>query len=109
VFVFKAEDGIGDWSVTGVQTCALPILFRLVARASCQPGPRCRESRALPIGCPGWQEALATRRNMRCTMSLATTSSIPSALSCTKIGRASCRERVEVQVEEQREENKAVR
>src|SRR5262249_59709541 len=24
-FVFKAEDGIRDWSVTGVQTCALPI------------------------------------------------------------------------------------
>src|SRR5262249_57445529 len=24
-FFFKAEDGIGDWSVTGVQTCALPI------------------------------------------------------------------------------------
>src|SRR5262249_56946316 len=25
VFVFQAEDGIRDWSVTGVQTCALPI------------------------------------------------------------------------------------
>src|SRR3989339_331354 len=24
-FFFQAEDGIGDWSVTGVQTCALPI------------------------------------------------------------------------------------
>src|SRR5438093_4018810 len=24
-FVFQAEDGIRDWSVTGVQTCALPI------------------------------------------------------------------------------------
>src|SRR3989339_1843400 len=23
--VFQAEDGIRDWSVTGVQTCALPI------------------------------------------------------------------------------------
>src|SRR5262249_55999266 len=22
-----AEDGIGDWAVTGVQTCALPIFF----------------------------------------------------------------------------------
>src|SRR5437016_6537927 len=27
-FFFQAEDGIRDWSVTGVQTCALPI-FRL--------------------------------------------------------------------------------
>src|SRR5258706_6912293 len=25
IFVFQAEDGIRDWSVTGVQTCALPI------------------------------------------------------------------------------------
>src|SRR5258706_12037958 len=28
VFFFQAEDGIRDWSVTGVQTCALPILSR---------------------------------------------------------------------------------
>src|SRR5258706_8410310 len=27
-FFFQAEDGIRDWSVTGVQTCALPILNR---------------------------------------------------------------------------------
>src|SRR5438093_7878749 len=26
-FFFQAEDGIRDWSVTGVQTCALPIFF----------------------------------------------------------------------------------
>src|SRR5256885_12206854 len=30
-FVFQAEDGIRDYKVTGVQTCALPILH-LVAR-----------------------------------------------------------------------------
>src|SRR5438093_8222321 len=27
LFFFQAEDGIRDWSVTGVQTCALPILL----------------------------------------------------------------------------------
>ena len=27
-FFFQAEDGIRDWSVTGVQTCALPICGR---------------------------------------------------------------------------------
>src|SRR5437016_9031413 len=27
VFFFQAEDGIRDWSVTGVQTCALPIFI----------------------------------------------------------------------------------
>src|SRR5438093_7418584 len=26
-FFFQAEDGIRDWSATGVQTCALPISF----------------------------------------------------------------------------------
>src|ERR1019366_3407038 len=26
-YFFQAEDGIRDWSVTGVQTCALPILI----------------------------------------------------------------------------------
>src|SRR5258706_15681271 len=26
-FFFQGEDGIRDWSVTGVQTCALPIYF----------------------------------------------------------------------------------
>ena len=29
IFFFQAEDGIRDWSVTGVQTCALPISVRL--------------------------------------------------------------------------------
>ena len=31
VFFFQAEDGIRDWSVTGVQTCALPILKRIAS------------------------------------------------------------------------------
>src|SRR5258706_6212452 len=29
-FFFQAEDGIRDWSVTGVQTCALPISPRMM-------------------------------------------------------------------------------
>src|SRR5437016_5388054 len=29
LFFFQAEDGIRDWSVTGVQTCALPICVAL--------------------------------------------------------------------------------
>src|SRR5262249_59109885 len=29
-FFFQAEDGIRDWSVTGVQTCALPISVFLI-------------------------------------------------------------------------------
>src|SRR5215213_11955737 len=37
-FFFQAEDGIRDWSVTGVQTCALPILALL--RVRLRRGPR---------------------------------------------------------------------
>src|SRR5256886_7538887 len=38
-FFFQAEDGIRDLTVTGVQTCALPILFpRLRAGAGRRPG-----------------------------------------------------------------------
>src|SRR5215213_8886940 len=33
-FFFQAEDGIRDWSVTGVQTCALPISRRLLLEGS---------------------------------------------------------------------------
>src|SRR5262249_59107978 len=46
VFFFQAEDGIRDWSVTGVQTCALPIwkkvtanIFRCFSHSS-KPGHR---------------------------------------------------------------------
>src|SRR5688500_20173124 len=31
-FFFQAEDGIRDYKVTGVQTCALPISRRMAAR-----------------------------------------------------------------------------
>ena len=34
-FFFQAEDGIRDWSVTGVQTCALPILEPHHLAAAC--------------------------------------------------------------------------
>src|SRR5690606_39544625 len=34
VCFFQAEDGIRDFHVTGVQTCALPILFKLIQEES---------------------------------------------------------------------------
>ena len=34
IFFFQAEDGIRDWSVTGVQTCALPILDKKRSRCT---------------------------------------------------------------------------
>src|SRR5256885_11120824 len=33
-FFFQAEDGIRDYKVTGVQTCALPISVRLTLRCA---------------------------------------------------------------------------
>src|SRR2546430_10706367 len=33
-FFFQAEDGIRDLTVTGVQTCGLPILYKLLARVA---------------------------------------------------------------------------
>src|SRR5690606_39468801 len=37
-FFFQAEDGIRDFHVTGIQTCALPILSTAAVRASNQTG-----------------------------------------------------------------------
>src|SRR5258706_11962484 len=57
-FFFQAEDGIRDWSVTGVQTCALPISRRARAgnvlasaiRGKTDPGEHCKPV-AAPRGC----------------------------------------------------------
>src|ERR1022692_4476343 len=38
VFFFQAEDGIRDYKVTGVQTCALPIWMRAVTLNAAQAG-----------------------------------------------------------------------
>src|SRR5207302_4920543 len=57
-FFFQAEDGIRDFHVTGVQTCALPISPRAsIARArrrgpvtsTCDGGTRCRSRRPRTI------------------------------------------------------------
>src|SRR5207237_5191585 len=81
-FFFQAEDGIRDSSVTGVQTCALPISsyagVQLIFFASKEPLNTARF----------WQEP---------EDEVAYT--VFSALrGIPKIGRASCRERVEIAV-----------
>src|SRR5262249_56739433 len=40
-FFCQAEDGIRDWSVTGVQTCALPICARLFFTKAKNGGAGC--------------------------------------------------------------------
>src|SRR5437016_14656805 len=49
VFFFPAEDGIRDWSVTGVQTCALPILAPYFHAAYLQPEREGFDA-AVPLG-----------------------------------------------------------
>src|SRR2546430_7342400 len=44
-FFFQAEDGIRDLTVTGVQTCALPILFKLLVRLARRPQTRAPQTR----------------------------------------------------------------
>src|SRR5690606_39931832 len=65
-FFFQAEDGIRDFHVTGVQTCALPILARPAA-----------------LTCSGWARSHAIVRN-GCSAAV----SRRSVSSCAADGRA---------------------
>src|SRR3989454_12639501 len=49
-FFFQAEDGIRDYKVTGVQTCALPIWASSRARARARASPAGRSPGARPDG-----------------------------------------------------------
>src|SRR6266446_8078962 len=46
-FFFQAEDGIRDYKVTGVQTCALPIC--VLAEAAHQPVEEIAHGKKLPL------------------------------------------------------------
>src|SRR6266487_3148492 len=48
IFFFQAEDGIRDGRVTGVQTCALPILSRRFWPIRCRPACRRLDSAVRP-------------------------------------------------------------
>src|SRR5256886_3312035 len=85
-FFFQAEDGIRDLTVTGVQTCALPILGDdLSTLSSCKSAnpPRLvdRQEHAHPVALPP-RRRLFRLENLKGRGDL------------KKIGRASCRERV---------------
>src|SRR5690606_40981429 len=83
-FFFQAEDGIRDFHVTGVQTCALPISPRVLATPSKPPSARSRRAN-------GWQ---TWRPSKACTSGRRSIAAYTG--SCRlEIGRASCRERVE--------------
>src|SRR5256885_11164508 len=85
-FFFQAEDGIRDYKVTGVQTCALPISVLLLDRRAVTKSYGARILEGLPpattvIGT--WDEV-----RQRCEEFFAEKG------MAVEIGRASCRERV---------------
>src|SRR5437016_6929367 len=88
-FFFQAEDGIRDWSVTGVQTCALPIFWRAVAIV----GDLNSDGAPDLISSSGAYRLGNGDGTFRPVVALQGTGT--SALFVAdKIGRASCRERV---------------
>src|SRR5205085_7172301 len=91
VFFFQAEDGIRDLTVTGVQTCALPIC--VVVTASHNPyhwnGIKYKAS----YGSSALPSIIAQIENELQFVESANIPSLPARPEL-KIGRASCRERV---------------
>src|SRR5207247_6376375 len=85
VFFFQAEDGIRDPLVTGVQTCALPILVERVVAFVVPASAVTAE--ALDHHCQTSGDLASFKRPRRFVFVTA----IPK-----KIGRASCREREEM-------------
>src|SRR5262249_59626361 len=65
VFFFQAEDGIRDWSVTGVQTCGSSDLVQVEVVEPPQGTRRVRESLGLPPrACPDGAGALAAAQRL---------------------------------------------
>src|SRR5205807_3175113 len=93
-FFFQAEDGIRDYKVTGVQTCALPISKRICR--SCPVRYECLADaldNRIEFGVWGGM----TERERRAL--LRRHPQVPSWRKMfEEIGRASCRERVEIWV-----------
>src|SRR5256885_11469324 len=87
VFFFQAEDGIRDYKVTGVQTCALPILVNYSTFGS-------------TLTNAGDAPTAVTVGAVYITSITVTYGTVGGSLgyeldaSSTKIGRASCRGRV---------------
>src|SRR5438046_3259316 len=94
-FFFQEEDGIRDWSVTGVQRCALPIFGQGI------PATRLRvvgygATRPVADNATAAGREMNRRVDLSFNLSQPLTDQFPSLSigALTKIGRASCRERV---------------
>src|SRR5207244_10588206 len=97
VFV-QAEDGIRDDLVTGVQTCAVPIYFGMVHDAEMHAAEDKRRKEEVE------ERNLADSASYRAEKSIAELGDKLTAEQ--KIGRASCRERGQIKVDDGRCERK---
>src|SRR5258706_10896298 len=88
VFFFQAEDGIRDWSVTGVQTCALPISRARVEAALDHGDVEQRLGQAVAL------ERLLEQRAKPAGAAKPVRHDEAALRIVLEIGRASCRERV---------------
>src|SRR5262249_57396970 len=96
-FFCQAEDGIRDWSVTGVQTCALPILSGVTFAL------RRDEAFGVSVAADGAmvESRLAVAEDkVDIALDVAAIKVLACGGACVtrEIGRASCRERVEIAV-----------
>src|SRR5205823_8439185 len=96
LFFFQAEDGIRDKLVTGVQTCALPIYHADLAADVDRNVDRLLHP--VDVGREGRDEHAARQRWDDLAEGLAHEPLGPSDARAlgVEIGRASCRERVEI-------------
>src|SRR5690606_40944592 len=93
VFFFQAEDGIRDFHVTGVQTCALPISLPSPRWTRAVPSPLTETRSALPSRVRSREETI--RVLFFHPLEIRLGSARADMPPVGKIGRASCRERVE--------------
>src|SRR5690606_39354230 len=91
-FFFQAEDGIRDFHVTGVQTCALPI-FVIESIESSLEGVAI--ALTIPPARAGTLDARRRSLEGRSGCGICGMAQVEAVLRPPQIGRASCRERVE--------------
>src|SRR5690606_40411299 len=101
-FFFQAEDGIRDFHVTGVQTCALPILSDPHLDQRRYPNQLASQLLIL-INQPSFLPmALDYEESLQLDHNIFHKRFLPLKPSVRQIGRASCRERVDTSVTSER-------
>src|SRR5437667_8986111 len=95
-FFFQAEDGIRDRDVTGVQTCALPISYRSMKRRPDNAGGLGKALMVRTVPATGRTERRLGTQYPLCSKRWSRWRELEARSSSEQIGRASCRERVEI-------------